>query len=213
MVKLKIKGKLTDKEVKKYGIPRDLTLTKFNGMQYAMCFAGIQTDYKGDKIYNLNYTRNYINTDITPDKLISFCETHKNDIVKEKIYDGGHIVTVYYIVYSREEKPTLLNEFNMFDDKNVIVEITLNEPGYYMVSELKLKLLAYTPILSAIETCFEDENLIKVLEDFVSVVDTEDGKRCEVEYYDDFGRSKSFYYDNLKKIYDRIVNVRLVGYE
>ena len=67
---LKLEKPLTQKEQKMFKIPNELSLDNFSGYQYAMCLCGIQKGIDGKYKYNPAYSKNYIGTEITPNKII-----------------------------------------------------------------------------------------------------------------------------------------------
>ena len=207
MIELKLKEKLTDKEVKKFKIPNTLTLNNFNGIQYAMCIGAIYRNNSGNLTYNPDFSKAYIDTDITPNKLVSFCELHKDIILKEKHYINSHFTTIYYILYSREEKPMLINSFNSYNCNLADVEITFNDNGFYRIEELHLELSPNTSVIGAINSLFSNENIDGL--PFISY-DTE-SKYYSIKYYDEYGEEVEYKYNLLSSIYNCIINIRLVG--
>ena len=205
MVTLRLENKLTDKEVKKFKIPNTLELSNFGGVQYAMCLGAIYKDNNKNYQYLPEYSMGYINSDITPTKLISFCELHKDLIIKDKTYVNGHFANIYYIKYIRDDKPMLINEYVNFNRNLVDLELTFNENGYYSINELHLDLLPNTSVIRAIESLFSNENIKAI--PFIST----DDNNYYISYYDDYGREKKYRYQNITQIFDRIVNVRLIG--
>ncbi len=202
---LKLQETLTDKEIKKFKIPNTLQLDNFHAMQYAMCLGAVYKDNNGKYQYLPEYSMGYINSDITPTQLISFCELHKNLIIKDRTFVNRHFTDIYYIKYMAEEKPTLINEFCNMHKNRVDIEITLCDNGHYRIDELHLELSPYTSILGAIATLFSNENVEGI--NFIST----DDNNYYITYYDDYGREKEHKYQSLQYIYGCITNVRLVG--
>lgn len=203
---LKLNETLTDKEIKQFKIPNTLEISNFNGVQFAMCLGAIYRDNRGKYQYNPEYSKTYIDTDIHPNKLISFCELHKDIIIKDKVYMNGHFTSVYYIVYSREEKPMLINEFNHFNHNLVDIEVVFNDNGFYRLQELHLDLSQNITIIGAIESLFSNENI-----DGLPFITTDNDNHYHIEYYDEYGRSKFYVYPTLLSIFNCITSIRLVG--
>lgn len=174
-------------------------------MQYAMCLGAVYKDNHGDYQYVPEYSLGYINSDVKPTQLISFCELHKDIIIKDKVFVNRHAANIYYIKYVADEKPTLLNDFYHMHKNRVDIEITLCDNGYYRIDELHLELSPYTSILGAIESLFSNENI-----EAIPFISTEDNNYY-ITYYDDYGRDKKLKYQSLQYIYGCITNVRLVG--
>lgn len=207
MVELKLSNKLSDKEVKKFKIPNMLPLQSFNAMQYAMCLGAVYKDNNKQYQYIPEYSMGYINTDITPNKLISFCELHKDMIIKDRTYVYGHFTTIYYIRYVRDEKPMILNAFNNYNANRVDVELTICDNGFYRVDEVHMELSQYTSVMTAISQLFSNEN-IKALP-FISI----ENNNYHITLYDDYGKEKQFAFPTIEYIYNCITNIRLVGCE
>ncbi len=205
MAILKLESNLTEKEVKKFKIPNTLELSNFNGMQYAMCLGAVYKDNSRTYQYIPEFSMGYINTEITPMKLISFCELHKDLIIKDRTYMNGHFANIYYIKYVREEQPMLVNAFCNFNRNRVDVELTFNENGYYSVNDIHLELSPNTSIIRAVESLFSNENIEAI--PFIST----DNNNYYISYYDDYGKEKKYRYQSIMQIFDRIVNVRLIG--
>lgn len=205
MAILKLESNLTEKEVKKFKIPNTLELSNFNGMQYAMCLGAVYKDNSRTYQYIPEFSMGYINTEITPMKLISFCELHKDLIIKDRTYMNGHFANIYYIKYVREEQPMLVNAFCNFNRNRIDVELTFNENGYYSVNDIHLELSPNTSIIRAIESLFSNENIEAI--PFIST----DNNNYYISYYDDYGKEKKYRYQSIMQIFDRIVNVRLIG--
>lgn len=203
---LKLNQTLTDKEIRTFKVPNTININDFHGVQFAMCLGAIYRDNNGKYQYNPEYSKNYIDTDVIPTKLISFCELHKDIIIRDKIYMNGHFTSVYYIVYTREEKPMLVNDFNHFNHNLVDIEIIFNDNGYYRMEELHLDLSQNTSIIGAIESLFSNENISGL--PFITI---DNDNHYHIEYYDEYGRTKDYTYNNLLNIYNCITNIRLVG--
>lgn len=206
MVELKLKEELSEKEIKKFKIPNTLTLNSFNGVQYCMCIGAITKDRSNKDVFVEDFSRAYINTDITPNKLMSFCELHKDIVLKDKIYDRGRFTTIYYVVYQRDEKPMIVNDFKNNNHNQVDIEIIFNDNGYYRLDELHLDLSHNTSIIGAIESLFSNENI-----DGLPFITTDNNNHYYIEYYDEYGRTKKFAYNTLLSIFNCITNIRLVG--
>ena len=205
-MKLSLAEPLKTKEIKKFGIPNSLTIHNFYAYQYAMCIFAIRKDNYGKLVYVPEYSQHCIKNNIKINEMLSFVESHKDIVIKEKVYDGGYFDNVYYIVYHREEKPSILNDFNNFNTNNVDIEIVFNENGYYRADELHLQLSSYTPIIKAINELFSIENI-----EVLYFINKTDNNQYSITYYDDFGRAKDFIYPDIESIYNRIISVRLVG--
>lgn len=205
-MKLSLKEKLTDKEMRKFLITNDLVLDGFTGYQYAICLCGIKKNDMGKMVYDPEYSRTYINSKITVQQMLSFIEKHKEIIHKEKTYSNGRFMTVYYLIYTRDEKPTILNDYNVFNNNKVDIEIVISDGNYYRPEEIHLLLSPYTPIIKAIEIVFANANL----EVLPFITRTQDNQ-YKITYYDDLGHSKEFIYPSMESIYNHIISYRLVG--
>ena len=200
MVTLTLKETLTDKEIKQFKIPNTLQISSFHGMQYCMCIGAVYKDNNKKYQYLPEYSMGYINTDITPNKLISFCELHKNTVIKDRVYINRHFADIYYVVYEKAEKLMLINDFNSFSKNRVDVELTFCDNGYYRVSP-------YTSVLNGVTQLFSNENINGI--PFISLRDN----YYYIIYYDNYGKEKEYKYESLSAIYNCITNVRLVGCE
>lgn len=203
---LKLNQTLTDKEIKTFKIPNTININNFNGVQFAMCLGAVYKDNNGKYQYNPDYSRNYIDTEVIPTKLISFCELHKDIIIRDKVYINGHFMSIYYIVYTREEKPMLVNVFNKFNHNLVDIEAIFNDNGFYRMEELHLDLSPNTSVISAIKSLFSNENI-----NGLPFITTDEDNHYHIVYYDEYGREKKYVYPNLSDIYNCITNIRLVG--
>lgn len=207
-VELKLKDPLSVNEVNKFKIPNLLNLQNFDGYQYAMCLCGIKKDSHDKWVYDPRYSRNYINTKITPNEIMSFAELHKDIIIKDKNIDNGRIVTVFYVVYTREDKPSIFNEFYLFEKNRVCVEIVLCNGDLYRPLELYLELSPWTPMIEAVHSLFSTENL-KVLKCITKTGHND----YLVEFYDEYGRTRMINYTSMDSIYSSIVSIRLTHVE
>lgn len=207
MVELKLPSKLSDKEVRNFKILNTLPLESFNAMQYAMCIGAVYRDSNKKYQYIPEYSMTYINTNITPNKLISFCELHKDMIIKNRIYTYGHFATIYYIRYVREEKPMILNAFNNYSTNRVDVELTICDNGFYRIDEVHMELSPYTSVITGVSKLFSNENIEAL--PFISTKDN----HYHITLYDDYGREKQFAFPTIEYIYNCITNIRLVGCE
>lgn len=205
-MKLTLNEKLTDNESKKFLIPNDLNLDGFVGYQYAMCLCGIKTNDFGKKVFDPEFSRTYINSKVTPQQMLSFVEKHKDIIIKEKAYSNGRFMTIYYIVYSRDEKPTILNDYNIFNENNADIEIVISDGNYYRPEELHINLSPYTPVVKGIETVFANANI-----EALPFITTTSNNQYKITLYDNLGHTKDFVYPNLESIFSHIISIRLVG--
>ena len=210
---LMLSEKLTKKEMEKFMLSNTLQLEDFAGYQYALCIGAVFKNAKGEFEYRREFSKTLVDNNVKPNQLISFCELHKDMIIKEKNFADGRFTTIYYLIYSREEKPTILNEFRLFNKKKVDVEIVFNYNGYYRAEELHLDLSENTSMLSAIQVLFSDENIDNLSFIKVSNNNESDNTEYSIYYYDDFGYSKKFVFTSLDEIYRHITNIRLVGYK
>jgi len=203
---LKLENPLTQKEQEMFKIPNQLSIDNFDGYQYAMCLCGIQKGIDGKYRYNPVYSKNYIDTDITPNKIMSFAELHKDMVIKEKNFCDGRFSTVYYIVYKRDYAPGLLNDFYLHEKNRSVIEVIFGNGAYYRPYILRLELSPYTPIIAAVESLFSNENL-EVLKCITKIPN---GNKYQMDYYDELGHMKVFVHPNMKDIYNHIISIRLL---
>ena len=208
---LTLSEKLTKKEMEKFRLSNTLQLEDFAGYQYALCIGAVFKNAMNEFEYRKEFSKTLIDNNVKPNQLISFCELHKDMIIKEKNFADGRFTTLYYLVYSREEKPTLLNEFKISNKKKVDVELIFNYDGFYRAQEIHLDLSENTSVLSALQVFFSEDNIDNL--SFIKVSDKEEPAKYSICYYDDFGYSKDFKFTSVNEIYRHITNIRLVGYK
>ena len=181
LITLKLQETLDQKDLVKFGITNSITLRDFYGYQYAVCLGAVFKNDKKEYAYREEFSRILIDHKVKPNQLMSFCELHKDIILKEKNFVDGKATTYYYLLYMREEKPTLLNEFILFGKKNVDIELIFNYNGYYRAEEIHLFLSENTSVLSAIQVLFSNENKANL--PFITVHED----NYMISYYNDFG--------------------------
>lgn len=205
---LRLNEELSEKEQKIFMIPNVLKLDDFHGSQFLMSLGGVAKDKDGKYHYDPDYARTYIGSDITPNKLISFCELHKNIIHKEKSYINGRFTIAYYIIYSMEERPMLLNAFNNFGTNKVTIELIFNDNGFYRIDDVHLIIPCNYSFIGSIMSLFNENSDISALP-FIE----KDENAYKIIYYNFYGIEKEFRYNTLEDIFNHIVNIRLVECE
>lgn len=205
-MRLKLKHEIAQKDCIKFAVANEIELKDFHACQYMLPICGIQKFDNGKYYYNTNYGDFYIKEKISPNQFISFAEQYKENIVKEKDYSEGHFTTVYYLLYTIDEKPTLLNNYCYFNKNRVDVEIVFNENGYYRVDEVHLELPPHSSLINAIKQLFSNENISGL-----SFIKQTDDNQYSIIYYNEYGREMEQKYSSLDRIYEVITSIRLVG--
>lgn len=205
-VELRLKEPLSIKEVNKFKIPNTLTLSNFDGYQYAMCLCGIKKDRHDKYVYDPRFSRNYIDTKITPNEIMSFAELHKSIVFKEKQIDNGRVVTVFYITYTRDDKPSLFNDFYLFEKNKVTIEIVMCNGDLYRPLDLHLELSPWTPMVNAVHSLFSNENL-----EVLKCITKTDYSDYLVEFYDEYGKTRMINYSNMESIFASIISMRIIS--
>lgn len=205
-MKLSLRNPLTNEESIKFSIPNEIELNDFNGPSYYMNLCAIYKDgdeYKYDKDYMLLYQT----SDIKPEEVIEFYNTHKDSIFHEKVFEETRFIDVYYADYHMISKPTLHNNFYVSLKNNAVVELTFCMNGYSRVENVYLALSKNISVFNAIHSLFSNEN-ISVLK-FIK----QEENKYSVKLYNVYGRERVFYFNCIEEILDTVINMRLIDCE
>ena len=208
-MKLYLDEKFTNEEMKLIRITDSLEIGDFNGYTHKMrLFATLNDSYYPP------FSQSYIENKIDVKDLLNIVKEHPDCFETINQYEYGHMIKVFYAVFKRKIPETDLSSFVIFNNKNVVLELIIQDGPYFGIFNVSLAISPYISILSAIDILIQEEEIqpFKFIQK-----EYEDEKEDEYHYviklYNEFGQEKEFAYPSLDSIKDRITSIRIIRKE